>query len=201
MPNISWSKGNHRMRFGQLIEYNKGNSFLQKSCIKWGRKTSSRSFLCFKKALYEVKPSDLQLSVGIYRKPSTWHTKKANCVNLKAIDPRISSILIFRKGSKASFSTTFYVWFFKKMSCYILVTDLISLSDSLYLSKYWTVCVLQLCDVWPYLSNQNVFRKIQDKNLNILRTKRAIKANKNHFSSFLTGFQFPKIIWECAFYS
>ena len=30
LPNISQSKGNQAMKFGQLIEYNKRNIFLQK---------------------------------------------------------------------------------------------------------------------------------------------------------------------------
>ena len=30
LPDISQSKGNKTMKFGQLIEYNKGNIFLQK---------------------------------------------------------------------------------------------------------------------------------------------------------------------------
>ena len=30
LPNISQNKGNQTMKFGQLIEYNKGNIFLQK---------------------------------------------------------------------------------------------------------------------------------------------------------------------------
>ena len=34
LPNTSQSKGNHTMKFGQLIEYNKGNIFLQKLCEK-----------------------------------------------------------------------------------------------------------------------------------------------------------------------
>ena len=34
LPNISQSKGNQTMKFGQLIEYNKINIFLQKSCRK-----------------------------------------------------------------------------------------------------------------------------------------------------------------------
>ena len=42
LPNISQSKGNQTMKFGQLIEYNKINIFLQKLCGKWGRETSSR---------------------------------------------------------------------------------------------------------------------------------------------------------------
>ena len=39
------------MKFGQLIEYNKKNIFLQKLCRKWGRETSSRPLLIFKKCL------------------------------------------------------------------------------------------------------------------------------------------------------
>ena len=38
------------MKFGQLIEYNKRNIFLQKSCRKWGRETSSRPLFGFYKS-------------------------------------------------------------------------------------------------------------------------------------------------------
>ena len=34
LPNISRSKGNQAMKFGQLIEYNVRNILLQKSCRK-----------------------------------------------------------------------------------------------------------------------------------------------------------------------
>ena len=34
LPNISKSKGNQTMKFGQLIEHNKRNIFLQKLCGK-----------------------------------------------------------------------------------------------------------------------------------------------------------------------
>ena len=39
-----------------------------------------------------------------------------------------------------------FVWIFKKTfpSCYILLTDEILLSDCLYFSKYWAICVLRL---------------------------------------------------------
>ena len=36
LHNISWSKTNQTIKFGQLIEYNKRNVFLQKSGRKWG---------------------------------------------------------------------------------------------------------------------------------------------------------------------
>ena len=51
LPNISQSKGNQTMKFGQLIEYNKINIFLQKLCRKWGKETSSRPIFIYWKSL------------------------------------------------------------------------------------------------------------------------------------------------------
>ena len=47
LPNISRTKGNQSIKFGQLIKCNERNIFLNKSCRKWGRKTSSRPLFCF----------------------------------------------------------------------------------------------------------------------------------------------------------
>ena len=44
LSNISRSKGNQTIKFGQLVEYNEKNIVLQKSCRKCGGKTNSRSF-------------------------------------------------------------------------------------------------------------------------------------------------------------
>ena len=44
LPNISRSKGNQTMKFGQLIEYNMRNIFLEKSYTKCGRETILRPF-------------------------------------------------------------------------------------------------------------------------------------------------------------
>ena len=41
--NISRSKGNQAMKFGQLIAYNIRNIFLEKSYTKCGRETISRN--------------------------------------------------------------------------------------------------------------------------------------------------------------
>ena len=50
LPNISKSKGSPAMNFGQLTKFNMRKIFLQNSCRKWGRKTSSRPlFFFFKK--------------------------------------------------------------------------------------------------------------------------------------------------------
>ena len=64
LPNISRSKGDQTMKFGQLIEYNKSNIFFQKSCRKWGRLVPDL-FLISEEPLYEVKANVLQLSFNI----------------------------------------------------------------------------------------------------------------------------------------
>ena len=42
LPNISKSKGNQSMKFGQLIEYNMRNLFVEKSNTKWDEETIPR---------------------------------------------------------------------------------------------------------------------------------------------------------------
>ena len=44
LPDISRSKGNQAMKFGQLIEYNMKNIFLEKSYANCGGETSSKPF-------------------------------------------------------------------------------------------------------------------------------------------------------------
>ena len=47
LPNIRQNKGNQTIKFGQLIECNKINIFLQKLCGKWVKETSSRPLFTF----------------------------------------------------------------------------------------------------------------------------------------------------------
>ena len=42
--NISWSKGNQTVKFGQLIEYYMSNFFLEMSCKKYSGQTISGFF-------------------------------------------------------------------------------------------------------------------------------------------------------------
>ena len=44
LSNISRSKGNRILKFGQLIEYNTRNIFLEQSYTKCGGETSTRPF-------------------------------------------------------------------------------------------------------------------------------------------------------------
>ena len=47
LPNVSRSKDNQKMKFGQLIQYNMRNIFLEKSYTKFGGEIIRRPF--FKK--------------------------------------------------------------------------------------------------------------------------------------------------------
>ena len=42
LPNISGSRGNQTMKFGQLIEYDKKNIFLENSYIKYVEKIENK---------------------------------------------------------------------------------------------------------------------------------------------------------------
>ena len=55
LPNISRSKGNQAMKFGQLIEYNMRNIFVEKSYTKCSRKTIPRPPLS-KKSKLRISP-------------------------------------------------------------------------------------------------------------------------------------------------
>ena len=44
LPNISRSKGNQTMKFGQLIDYNMRIIYIEKCYTKWGGETSPRTF-------------------------------------------------------------------------------------------------------------------------------------------------------------
>ena len=106
----------------------------------------SNLYLFSKKAQYEVKSSDMQLSLNIFRQPSTWHKIKTNCIKLKTIAPEIYSILIFwkRVWDQCLHHILCMIFLENFFSCYILLTDQISMSDRLYFSTYWAICVLKL---------------------------------------------------------
>ena len=81
----------------------------------------------------------------------------------------------------------------KCFSCYNQLIDQISVSDCLYFWSYWSICVSQLFVnqavkshilklTLSFQSSRLATRsKSQEKNLNILRTKRAFKVKKTFF--------------------
>ena len=58
LPNISRSKGNQSIKFGQLTEYNMRKIFLEKSYTKYSREAGFRNF--YKKSKLSIKFSDQQ---------------------------------------------------------------------------------------------------------------------------------------------
>ena len=103
-------------------------------------------FLFFRKALYQVKASGLQIDFTVFRLPSNQHTIETNCLKLYSIDPEIWSNLIFQKRVWEQFLQHILCMIFqqKYSSCYILLTEQISLPGCLYFLRYWTIFVLQL---------------------------------------------------------
>ena len=135
--NIPRVKDNQTMKFHQLTEHPKGNIFPQKLC----RKLVSDCFLVFKKASYQVKASGRQLDFTIFRYPSNQHTIEINCLKLYTIDPEICSILIFQIRVWEQFLQHILCMIFQQKcsSCYILLTDQISLPGCLYFLRYWEI--------------------------------------------------------------
>ena len=81
LPNISRSKDNHTLKFGQVKEYNKIFFFKNHAENEAGRLVPDL-FLFFKKALFEVNASDLQLSFNQFRSSSTCQTIKTKYIKL-----------------------------------------------------------------------------------------------------------------------
>ena len=129
---ISRSKGNQAMNFGQLI---REKILFKNHPENEATRLVSDLFLYFKKALYGVKASGQQLGFNIFRQPLTWHTIKTNCIKLQTVDPEICSIFIFQKRFREQLLHHILSIIFQEkcLSCFILLTGQISLSDCLQL--------------------------------------------------------------------
>ena len=87
------------------------------------------------------------------------------------------------------------------LSCYILFTGKILESGYLYFLRYWVICVLQSFPLQTVTSSilkltvlLSTWVKLQDQKLKyIVNGKSFEREIKSVFSSFLKGFQFPKI--------
>ena len=63
--------------------------------------------------------------------------------NFTLLIQRNGQFRLFKKGTGNSFTTTFCVWYLRKISsCYILLTEQISLSGCIYFLRYCAKCVL-----------------------------------------------------------
>ena len=77
------------MRFGQLIEYKVRNIFIKKYTENETGRLVPDLLFYFKKALYKVKASSLQLIFNTFTQLLTQHTIKTSCVKLQTIDLEI----------------------------------------------------------------------------------------------------------------
>ena len=66
LSNIPRSKDNKKMKFGQVIEYNRRNVFLQNHAKNEAGKLVPHLLVFFKKASYEVQASGLMFSFNIF---------------------------------------------------------------------------------------------------------------------------------------
>ena len=191
LTNISRCKSNQAMKFGQLIEYNMRNIFLEKLYSKCGGETIAR--LVSKRS---------KLSISLDQQSKVLHSlflfyacQAEDYLNILKLSCRgftFTSYKAFSKNKKRSWTSLpalFSAWF---------MTKYISLVIFYYLTKCyclvafttWDVgqyiyCNCLLTKLWrhkfsnqPYLSNQASFStwpKSQDKNLNISRTERVFK--------------------------
>ena len=118
LPNVSQSKGNQIMKFGQLIQYYKRNNFFK----NYVENETSR---LVRSRLVQFQYISIALSLPYH--------KNTNCIKLWTIDPEICSIFIFQKRVWDYFLHQILCMIFqeKYFSCYILLADQISLSDCL----------------------------------------------------------------------
>ena len=102
--------------------------------------------LFFKKALYQVKASGRQLDFTLFQQHSNQLTIETTCLKLYTIDPEICSILMFQIRVSEQFLQHILCMIFQQncSSCYILLTEQISLAGCLYFLRYWAICTLQL---------------------------------------------------------
>ena len=169
-------------------------------------------FLFFKKVLYEVNASSLQLSSNIFREHSTCHTLKTNYVKCRVLIQRYTQFWFLRKGN--SFST-FCDWFFKKiflMVCSISWSNfivclplLLEILGNIYIL---IICFLG-CDVMNFEINPIFLIKLlfymtkkSRQQPKYLENEKSFKGEiKIIFHHFWRAFSCQKLsqIWECTF--
>ena len=137
LSSISWNKDNRAMIFSQLIDYNMENIFLEKSCTNVMKKLFPDSFL-----KNQNWTSFTQFVFVVCQVEGYQNILKLSC-RLLAFT---SHTKLFRKV-KRDLELIFLAHFLhdfneKYISCYIILTDQVSLSGCLSFVRYWTIFVL-----------------------------------------------------------
>ena len=148
LPNILRCKGNQTMKFGQLIECNIRNIFLEKSYPKCGGETSPRPF-----------SGKLNLSISLDQQAKVLYSLILEngkfSVKLRAIEidqneaaDRLFSphVRFFQKTKVVRNQPPCLIYRIifeeKYFSSYILLIGQIALFGCLYFVRYWAICVL-----------------------------------------------------------
>ena len=138
--NISRSKDNQTMKFGQLIEYNMKNIFPKKSYINCGGETIPRPFSKKSKLIRSLH----QLSKVLYSLFLLYAKLKTSEMywNYAADHSPLCNTKLLQKTKNEVWNWSLCLIFFlilkKNLSCYILSPDHISYSACLYFIRYCT---------------------------------------------------------------
>ena len=141
LPNISGSKGNQTMKFGQLIVCNMRNILLEQSFTKCGGKTSPRPF----SEILKLSISLDQQSKDLYSLLLFYGYRNISKLNCRPLAFTLSFLKKQKDVWNQSPSLIFRIIFAEKyLTCYVLLIDQLSLSGCLYFVRYWAIFVLQL---------------------------------------------------------
>ena len=162
------------MKFCQLNEYNMRKAFIQNSCKKWGRETSSRPLFVFWERFI-------------------WDKSKWSAADL------LEKGLVSRSQFVYDFSGKMFLILYSINWLNFIVRLF------LLLETRGNVCIAVVyfpsCNVINFEINLIFLikpffyiAKKSRQNLNVLRTKRAFRWNKKHFSSILKDFHLSKIV-------
>ena len=127
LHNISRSKDNQTVKFGQLTQQNKKNFFLQKSCTKWDRETSS--------SLVSIYFDNLKFAHNKNKLYKTWNYCSEDMLKFYFFENVLE--IVPPPHLMHHFCRKIFLMFY-------LLTDQISLSDCLYFMTLWAICVLQM---------------------------------------------------------
>ena len=138
LPDISRGKGNQAMKFGQLIECNMRNIFL-------GKIVHKTSFF--------FKKKNSELSISLDQQSEVSHNFLLLYVKVGNFHLHLFHIKLFwkvKRGLELVSLPHFLLQFWGNIfSRYILLTDEISLPDSLYFFRYLIICfVIQFVTSW-----------------------------------------------------
>ena len=142
LPNMSRSKSNHILKFGQLTEHNIKIVSLENYTLNVLEKLFPDLFLKIQKSAY-LRINSLNFYKVCFYCMISWELSKyiGNILEVSCRPFTITSNKAFLKN-KEVWNWCFYLIFCLIFEKKCITTDQISLYDCLYSVRYWTICVL-----------------------------------------------------------